>query len=243
MRIGVYVDGFNLYYGARALCGRGTPGWRWLDLRALAASLLTPSWRARGAAIDRVVYCTARVSGAGNRTSPADQNVYLRALRGYGSVDHVEFGTFAARVRTSVLADWDAKGRPQPVSARWPVQVKDATGVDVPSARFVVAHLHREEKGSDVNVAAHLLLDVLGAKVDAAIVISNDSDLEMPLRISRQRVPVGVVNPGPKPLAGKLKGRIEEGVGDHWWARVDRAGYESCQLPERIGKLTRPIGW
>ena len=21
------MDGFNLYYGARALCGRGTPGW------------------------------------------------------------------------------------------------------------------------------------------------------------------------------------------------------------------------
>jgi hypothetical protein len=31
MRVGVDVDGFNLYYGARALCGRGTPDWRWLD--------------------------------------------------------------------------------------------------------------------------------------------------------------------------------------------------------------------
>ncbi|HEY7200404.1 MAG TPA: NYN domain-containing protein, partial [Candidatus Dormibacteraeota bacterium] len=31
MRVGVYVDGFNLYYGARGLCGRGTAGWRWLD--------------------------------------------------------------------------------------------------------------------------------------------------------------------------------------------------------------------
>jgi hypothetical protein len=40
VRIGVYVDGFNLYYGARGLCGRGTPGWRWLDLRALATDLV-----------------------------------------------------------------------------------------------------------------------------------------------------------------------------------------------------------
>jgi hypothetical protein len=39
VRIGVYIDGFSLYYGARGLCGRGTPGWRWLDLRALAADL------------------------------------------------------------------------------------------------------------------------------------------------------------------------------------------------------------
>ena len=24
MRVGVYVDGYNLYYGMRGLCGRGT---------------------------------------------------------------------------------------------------------------------------------------------------------------------------------------------------------------------------
>ena len=51
MRIGVYVDGFNLYYGARSLCGRGTPGWRWLDLRGLAAHLVGRArklvWRPR----------------------------------------------------------------------------------------------------------------------------------------------------------------------------------------------------
>jgi hypothetical protein len=34
-----------------------------------------------------------------------------------------------------------------------------------------------EEKGSDVNVAAHLLVDVLAGGFDAAVVISNDSDL------------------------------------------------------------------
>jgi hypothetical protein len=40
MRVGVYVDGYNLYYGGRSLCGRGRPGWRWLDLRALSARLV-----------------------------------------------------------------------------------------------------------------------------------------------------------------------------------------------------------
>jgi hypothetical protein len=123
------------------------------------------------------------------------------------------------------------------------VQVKEAAGADVPAARFVVSHLHREEKGSDVNVATHLLLDVLGGDVDAAIVVSNDGDLELPLRLARQRVPVGCLNPGPKPLAGKLKGHLDEGVGGHWWARVDRSEYERCQLPERVGTLTRPVGW
>ena len=48
MRVGVYVDGFNLYYGARGLCGRGTPGWRWLDIRALAQRIVSnlPHWQA-----------------------------------------------------------------------------------------------------------------------------------------------------------------------------------------------------
>lgn len=35
MRVGVYVDAFNLYYGARDWCGKGEPGWRWLDVIGL----------------------------------------------------------------------------------------------------------------------------------------------------------------------------------------------------------------
>jgi hypothetical protein len=61
VRTGVYVDGFNLYYGARALCGRGTPGWRWLDLRGLAADLVGRPAGWAGAEVVRVVYCTARI--------------------------------------------------------------------------------------------------------------------------------------------------------------------------------------
>jgi hypothetical protein len=30
MKVGVYIDRYNLCYGARDLCGRGTGGWRWL---------------------------------------------------------------------------------------------------------------------------------------------------------------------------------------------------------------------
>lgn len=40
MLVGVYIDGFNLYYGARALRGKSTPGWRWLDLRGLSRRLI-----------------------------------------------------------------------------------------------------------------------------------------------------------------------------------------------------------
>jgi hypothetical protein len=56
MRVGVYVDGFNLYYGARTLCGRGTPGWRWLDIRALAGALVRERRDWDGARIAKVIY-------------------------------------------------------------------------------------------------------------------------------------------------------------------------------------------
>lgn len=86
MRVGVYIDGFNLYFGARDHCGRGTRGWRWLDVRGLVGGSLPSAWTAIGAAVDRVVYCTARVSGNDDPTSPTDQNAYLRALKRSGSV-------------------------------------------------------------------------------------------------------------------------------------------------------------
>ncbi len=48
------MDTFNVYYGARAHCGRGVPGWRWLDLEALAISLINPYiWL--GPALERLV--------------------------------------------------------------------------------------------------------------------------------------------------------------------------------------------
>jgi hypothetical protein len=71
----------------------------------------------------------------------------------------------------------------------------------------------REEEGSDVNVPSHLLFDVLVGVVDAAIVVTNDSDLELPLRMARSHVPVGTVNPSTNPTAGALKGRPEDGWG------------------------------
>ena len=62
MRIGVYVDGYNVYYGGRVLCGRNQSGWRWLDLRALADTLIANSrvWPST-ARLDRLVYYVSRV--------------------------------------------------------------------------------------------------------------------------------------------------------------------------------------
>lgn len=243
MRVGVYIDGFNLYYGARGLCGRGVAGWRWLDLRALARNLVASHSGWSGAQVHRVVYCSARISGASNPVGAQEQDVYLRALRLAGSADELAMGTYVARVATAPLATADRKGRPVLTNPHWPMMVRDAGGADEPAATFMASVARREEKASDVNVASHLLLDVLQGAVDAAVVISNDSDLEFPVKQMRLRVPVGTVNPTKGFPAGRLNGTPLDGVGGHWWHQLQPGELTAAQLPSRVGKLTRPQGW
>src|ERR1700722_5021730 len=134
MRVGIYVDGYNLYYGARGLCGRGTPGWRWLDIRALSQRIVSHVPRWQGAAVSRVVYCTAVVDAATNLSGYNDQNVYLRALTAANSVDHTAAGRYDPRVKYPPLAVKAASrsGSPQLVHPQWPILVQDANGNPVP---------------------------------------------------------------------------------------------------------------
>lgn len=245
MHVGVYVDGLNLYYGGRSLCGRNEPGWRWLDIRRLASRLLTRrhDWLTQGATIARLVYCTSFIDGQINREGRIRQDAYIRALRHHGSFDHLEQGRFMARVRSGLLATRGPHGRPIITSAQWPIVVRDSDNGHVRDARFMVSYLNVEEKGSDVNVASHLLVDVLERKIDAAIVISNDSDLRFPMQLCRHRVPIGTVNPGSAHLAGDLRGRPDDGVGGHWWYRLSEDDFLTCQLPATVGTATRPEGW
>ena len=245
MRVGVYIDGLNLYYGGRDWFGRSQPGWRWLDLRQLAQRLITKrvEWVSKGAVLERVVYCTAFIDGNINRDGRRRQSAYIGALRAHGSIDHLEEGRFVARIRRGLLATDDGKGRPMVFSSSWPVMVRDEQDRPVPNARFMVSYLHLEEKGSDVNVASHVLTDVLENRVDAAIVVSNDSDLKLPIRLVRRRVSVGVVNPSRAHLAGDLRGNRSAGVGGHWWYQLEKADFSSCQLPKRIGHYRCPTGW
>jgi hypothetical protein len=101
----------------------------------------------------------------------------------------------------------------------------------------------REEKGSDVNVATHLLRDVLKGDVDAAIVVSNDSDLALPLRYARAAVPVGTISPQKSYLAGALRGSATEGAGRHWWKQLHPADFHRSHLPDPVGKYRRPADW
>jgi uncharacterized LabA/DUF88 family protein len=71
-----------------------------------------------------------------------------------------------------------------------------------------------EEKGSDVNLAAHLLMDAFRNRFDCAIVVSGDSDLVTPIRMVRNelKLPVGVLNPQRLSGPGKRNERKSAGL-------------------------------
>jgi NYN domain len=245
--VGFYIDGFNLYYGGKSYFW-SRPGWRWLDLRALATTVVAvasqqPTWN--GAVLARLVYCTAR-------TGDQDQDAYLGALKVAGSYDWVEWGYYADKLIHRPLAS-QPQGAPGPqvTNPAIPIRVKNA-GQNVPRAVFMASVAHREEKGSDVNLATHMLLDVNAGNVGAVVAITNDSDLKLPLSKVRELVPVGLLNPGNptrRPTAGALRASPNVGAGGHWWGHITRNQYLTNQLPDPVmdpgtGKTyTKPADW
>lgn len=223
MRARVYVDGFNLYYGAL----RGTP-FKWLDPVRLTALLLPRDW-----VIDQLRYFTARVSGKLDPRAPARQQVYLKALATLPDVE-VHYGRFLAKKAWRPLANLPVAdrlidtptpvtlpegehavlgGRPQtlPVGTypdRRGGHEGGLSGSKTPLPDAVIAEFHTmEEKGSDVNLAAHLLNDAWQDLFDSAVVISNDTDLVVPIQMVTEELgrPVLVGCPSRWQVAPQLR--------------------------------------
>jgi len=160
MRVYVYVDGFNLYYGSV----KGTQ-YKWLDISKLSSFLFPKD------DILKIKYFTAPVKVRENDTDtdkPNRQQIYLRALRTIPNLEIFE-GTFLSH----------------------PVMMKNADNSGYTKV------IKTEEKGTDVNIAAHLLNDGYKSEYEMAIVISNDSDLVEPIKmvINELSLPVIVVSP------------------------------------------------
>ena len=99
-----------------------------------------------------------------------------------------------------------------------------------------------EEKGSDVNLAAHILRDGFKGLYELAVVISNDSDLREPVRIVRHdlNLPVGIINPHQRHSK-----ELQEFA--TFIKRVRDADLANSQFPETIedakGTFKKPRGW
>lgn len=258
MKTLVYIDGFNLYYGAV----KGTP-FKWLNLVELSRQVLPA-----GRNVSKVKYFTARVSGAADPGAPGRQQVYLGALRTLPEIE-IHFGRFLAKsiwrplinlpiageeihlpqAVTLPVGDHPVAGTPAKVLpiGRYPNKSKQSgrrrkRKIPRPLPNVVLAEVHTmEEKGSDVNLASHLLNDAWKGVFDEAVVISNDTDLIEPIRmvtVERGKT-VHVVCPGRWQAAPQLAA-----VATHV-RHIRRPMLLAAQLPNPIPGTTirKPSGW
>ena len=198
-----------------SLKGKG-PGFKWLDLENLCRKHLIPS-----NPINRIRYFTARVSARpGDQDAPVRQETYLRALATIPNLT-IHLGHF------------------QQTKVRMPL-VSPRTG-----GPTTVSVYKTEEKGSDVNLATYLLLDAFNKDCDLAVVISNDSDLEEPIRVAMQDlgVPVGLLNPHP----AYRRSRDLLNLKPVFFKQIRPNAVTSSQFPSQLkdanGTFRRPASW
>ena len=186
--------------------------YRWLDLGALCARLL-PKDR-----INRIRYFTATVSArTDNPNAPQRQQVYLRALETIPGLS-IHYGHYLTHITRMPLATPPQRG---------------ARTVEV---------VKTEEKGSDVNLATYLLLDAFQRDCKVAVVISNDSDLKLPIEIAQTDlgIRVGVVNPHPP-------ARRSRALQPTFFKQLRSSTLVACQFPPVLtdakGEIRKPGRW
>jgi hypothetical protein len=188
--------------------------YKWLNLEALVKGLLDPDND-----IQCIRYFTAPVSGKLDPGQPIRQQRYLQALSTLPCVSFHQ-GNFLTK-------------------AKWRPLVSPA-----PDGPTHVEIWNTEEKGSDVNLATYLIHDAWRDLFDVAVVLSQDTDLNEPVRIVRDEIKkdVGVVC-----LDGKASGQLARHAS--FVRHVTGSRLAAAQFPDtlafgRKGKtVTRPAEW
>ncbi len=216
----IYVDGFNLYY--RLLKNR--PDLKWLNLKSLAYELLPDNHD-----IVRINYYTARLSArAHDPDAPARQATYLKAL---GTVPEIVIH----RGNFMVTEPWMPLAKPpqaKPNGYNWQLPLPDVVKVQ-----------KSEEKGSDVNLAVHLVKDAFQNAFDVAAVITNDTDLVEAIRIVVKEVgkPVGLLVPVKSPSESlKLVSTFQRHISSNHLLKSQFP--DEIEMPDGT-KLPKPRTW
>lgn len=99
------------------------------------------------------------------------------------------------------------------------------------------------EKGSDVNLATHMMCDAYEDDYDVAVVVTGDSDQLLPIQVVRKKLHkiVGVVNPQSRPAAQLQKAAS-------FYRTVHPNFLAQCQFPESMvsengGRIFKPSVW
>lgn len=201
---------------------KGT-SYKWLDLAALCTTLLPK------AKINKIRYFTARVDALPHdMQAPDRQDIYLRALRTISNLTIHEgrFAFWPALLPQFPLAYLNKAKPPQSVQV-----------------------LRAIEKRSDVNLATYLLMDCFDNDFDEAVVISNDSDLALPIQVVTAKFgkTVGVINPNSnRRESGKVNKELERAASSYM-RMINIKVIANCQFPGELtdsqGKFSKPATW
>jgi len=100
-----------------------------------------------------------------------------------------------------------------------------------------------EEKGTDVNLAAHLVNDAHRDRFELALVVSNDSDLAGAISMVRNELgkPVGVFTPHRATPSVTLRKTAS------FFREIKKAHLRASLLPNSLtdaaGSFTKPLSW
>lgn len=219
MRTTVYIDGYNLYYGAL----RGT-AYKWLDVVRLFEAICHTQNPATQ--LQEVKFFTAPIKARiSTRKDQAlrSQRLYLNALQQL----HPE--------RLSVVEGFFQLTKGMLPRYQEPLDKTDKVEV-----------WRLEEKQTDVNIALHLYEDVVQGRAEQVVLVSNDSDLIPAFQFARRAAPaltIGTILPRLHQESGNQRPNNIDLSKLSDWSRhyIREEELQAAQLPDKIPTRKKPI--
>ena len=185
---------------------------KWLNIGKLLVSVLEKDHD-----LVKIKYFTSLAKWSeDDPTKPERQMAYWRALEGVNANLEIIKGTFKTKKVWGKFIEPTGRGL--------------EGGELVRSQIFV-------EKNSDVNIASHIVFDSFDKDIECVVLLSNDSDLVMPLQMARKKLGKLVVVVSPHETQGSLRkvARATRNITDDMLRK--------CQLPDKVGNITKPAKW
>ena len=218
----VYIDGFNLYYSLK-----DTP-YKWLNIEKLVKFVLDPSWHN----ITKIKYFTARVKRKTRDPSNViRQDMYLRAIQTIQKVD-VVYGKFKKRnIKTSLVIK-----NPEQLK-----QVKKIIG------KNITPFFKYEEKETDVNIATHIIYDCCKKDISSIVLLSNDTDLKLPLWFARKKLKKRVIVITPTEIKEEVITPLEahqdlQKISNKTISLTEKH-LKNSQFPDVVNGVSKPKSW
>ena len=225
MKTFVYIDGYNLYYGLL----RRSP-FKWIDVVDLVTNIIMiqdPS-----SEVHHVRYFTAPVLGrfATNGTGAVNsQRQYHRALREINGQ------------RIEIIEGYHTVEKSRAIKLNQPIDKSDLVEI----WRF-------EEKQTDVNIALTMYRDATLNETFQQVLVSSDSDLELPLKLISGDFDntLGLIIPRPQPSPDKRSRPVNKSLSNHTsWTRRYITTHECANsvmpdvIPTRKKPIRKPLYW